>query len=1683
MPPNLDTARIRSSTPAQLRDYYKELLNVATVRETTQLLLGAVESGSIPPIKFVPWLGITKTAHGQVYESASAAVSYTGLEYYFETESAHVIAQALKQKISVQVRKYAIKQLRLALCSASWKQMWDGLGSAAALLEIFRDLSVNEVREACRALGQCGKGRDLEEKRKRITELFMGLNAEVFMDRTPKDRRLLGKYYRHLIPSCTEELVERILAGDLKGRWNLVRHEYLMRYHPMVMRRHQLRAIAGYPEHDADGTVLEDLTSYYPSTTGPDKGFSATTETALNVLRTLAKMQSPKLDEEAFVNEHARPLLSRVIKKNASWSRIQEIVDLIVQCLEKHFHAGADISTTEGDILHLVASCWSRKPEMFEKQLRFLCAQTKCGLAKNDSFLDWEDFLSGIQQSQRYELLWLCFQVSAGLDINVDTELEKVKGSLSDTLLGFLRTKEALDLFTRLRAVRGIEGLVKSTSRSILNLSATLGGDDGDPDLFHVYLLARSGNQKGAESLTFQVIDERKKKCSSASLPQQRTFYAKSVQYFAVASGSLGVFADALEWSKRFLRDPLVLRDLQVRYLPPEFAKLLSGIPEPLDSTSNASTIRQKVEHANAILTSMFDTARAALKEPSFSDSDWHGTFSLFCSVVQERIDATPKLKRFLDCTDDELYAVLWEHTIEMLLAVEEMANDGRYARLGANTVRGILGSMQQSSIALETIETSTYTFLDNYARVRDQLWRRLRQSTYSMVADLPAAFPRGLPVQYLILPWEVNLQNLSSRMPYIASRVDAALFPDASEALQLVPEGDDILKAIGTFVDSYEYALKLHIPDTCDKLERTNRVGKIWNYAIGPLSQGRMNSEEAVRFWRNKHPGDFKGWPPKSIANTTVDIWPVIPKVSDPIDSEDWDPFSSGRPDFSVRELGSPTYIDLTLAVLTKTPFNPTLRSTLYNMADAEVPAYGFDAATIWNPSRDMGEGGVVAAMLYLQSKFHATDRPLLQTPFPSQDDPRYPCLRLSNDFVQHEDLNVYSAIRNIRGHLDQVPPLLLQKFARYMTKQLGNVKKQDGDSGADILEPALLSIVRLGECDRPALAQELAIRTILDRPDASSWHRQLLKPSFFCRMPASDAQACFESLATAISDRLKAKEDRHDQGVEGGDDKPETTSKVPFVKVTTIKFLAQLLSDTDFIGDGMTYDILSKLIKLDVHIDVRVNVVKSLLGLLDRCAFRVADAENVMYSLDFCDHWISNINERSPLSEEDWLEAERTMILPELPIPSRDTSPMLLALMDHYCKGSIDVGQLQNFADRTLLPRLRELEEATGRWVTLFLRKYEANTADVRVPTVPRDPAYWIRLLTANEQSVSFLPRNILEDYIEYAVFSITPPPNILFLNERLRDDPVLRSRPEVQTWLRLYGKGMDIMKEHERFDMLSLLDKPTRLDEHEGISTYVVKQAYHHLFTAGLSADAPLYTSVSSQLLTNLLNGKYLIKTWWQVDGKAIVSDMIAHVDSIRTSEWQHDPKRAPVVLPDTFAWRLLLLDYPWPDKEGGGDEAAKKCKVFAEQIAATIEGMSGMFYHNHLAQLKHYLSLDPVSSPSEPWSSEKRIGKYTVLYQKRDRMHELLINNRASTALCLGDVSGVHKLAAHLLKIEVAAHLIELADLCNDEEGKESLDEKILERLKGMFRVWKENGNEEIRRLSWVVDGKVFKEETK
>lgn len=1654
MTADLDTRRIRSSTPAELRDYYTQILNDAPIQEITTQLLSAVERGSISPLTFAPWLGVA--------------------------QSPFAIREALIQDKSVLVRELGIKFLRKALRSSRWRETWDGIGGTAGLLDIFADLSVIEIKAACTAIGRSGRGADLDAKRELFTEFFKALHPDHFPD-TPhktKDQRALGRFYRLIIPACSKELVEEAIASGSKRTWKAARNKDLVKYYPECMQEEVLQAVSAEQLPSDNIAISTTLLHHHPPGKSTTKGFSKSMEFSLKLLEALSNSAYSVVEDETFIDQLVNPLMKRAIKNRANWDMIQRIVDLTMQYLESHPSTGCHITGIKGDFLQQVAYCWSQQPSLFEQQLRRLCSHPVFGTASKTNIEDWDNVLAEIPAKRSYPFLRLVYQESTLLDLDSDTDLKNTKGSIHHSFFANLSPADALILFTRLRNTRGDVDLIDCDQNgSIFSQTSTFGGQSGDPDVFHIWLLNLNNKEEDAKTLANGYIDVRKRKATTASQPEQRAFFAKSVLFATIASGSLDMMKGTLEWTKRFLRDPLVSREIYPKIYPEEAARLLSGIPESINGMPTLTELQKRVAMANTILQGMFDTACEALREPSFNVCDWGGIFELVHDVVKLRMDLTPTIKKQLNASDLGIHSCIWAVTIPMLIAVEEKAQKEEFARLEANHPRGVTAYHRSFTVELENSDISTYVFLDTLARARNELWCKLRPLNHPGTLTLPEPFPRGLPIQYLTAPWILNVKDLNgSHAPYIASRTQQAIFPDPKTALQPVSPDKDFQKAIGLFVDSHEYALQLYIPKACDKLGREARVKEVWQYAISSLGSSRMTEEEAMRFWSDKKPSDLDEWPPQGVMRSIERPWPVIPEDDGSGEPCEWNPFAS-RPDFAERELGAPTYVDFSVCISRLMASRSSVNFPVV-VSPVTVPAHEEDASLIWSSSRDMGEGGVLSALLYLDAKHVNSDR-LLATPFPSEKDTRFPSIYLDEEFLTSEEPNQFTASRDIRGRLDTIPPTLLAQLSRNLVKALDHADAvEETHSYTALHEVAMQLIARLGESDRPGLAMQSAVRTILDRPKSSSWHRVLLKPSFLRRLPASQARFCIESLSDEIISMVQTKNMNKESSADGDVARP---TGEPHVKVTTVKMLVQFFQDLDLNGTDYALSVLSTLSNMNTHVDVRLNIVKSLLVLFENGSRDQSRA--VLTLLESFIPIAGSLNERQPLDEAQWLQCEQELTLPEIQagisLEEGSESPVLVALIQYFCFKKNATVEFQQFVNQVLMPILQSLRDQTTRWAALFLRKYGLEDAllhDLRIPSIPRDPYVNRLLLNVDNEKPAHVPYAILEEYVEYMCFIIGPPAALRAINQRLAADPALASLPEVQTWIRLFGQDHSLRNGRVSTDFIELLEHAVDFSDDTVIPPKLVQEQCLNLFTTLVFNDEPTYTSLTKGFYNKLLSGKYIAESWWSQHGKPILKAMVSYVNNLRNRGWERDPARKPSVLPDTFPWRLLLLDYPWPSRDEGEETRKQKCTLFADQLEAIIDEMSCQpVYHQALRELNTYLATDIVSSKGSG-RAEKRFGTSLHIYDKHDLLHDALQNNRILTAIYVGDIRKTRLswlTAPDLLKVEVAATLVQLVG--NEvKEDRAIVNKETRHKLKLMVETWKTCQNEGVRRRGWEIE---------
>ena len=697
-----------------------------------------------------------------------------------------------------------------------------------------------------------------------------------------------------------------------------------------------------------------------------------------------------------------------------------------------------------------------------------------------------------------------------------------------------------------------------------------------------------------------------------------------------------------------------------------------------------------------------------------------------------------------------------------------------------------------------------------------------------------------------------------------------------------------------------------------------------------------------------------------------------------------------------------------------------------------------------------------MLSALLYLDAKYVKTNR-LLAEPFVSDLDARYPPMYLDGDFLTSELLYPLSAAEHIRGHLDTIPPALLEQLAHSLIKALDAVDSDRAMYNA-LHAVAINVVIRLAESDRPSLATRLAIRTVLDRPKSSSWHRQLLKKGFLLRLSASEARSCIDTFANEIMHMIESRERLAED--------PTSQRDKPHVKVTTIKLLIQLLQEPQYFGVEYALSILSALSATNCHIDVRLLIVKTLLSLpmLD-------SPEYWDQKLTLLEHVVplaGALDERAPMDESKWMQSEQNLSLPEPPKQFRgqfDTErPILATLVGHFLRERNKIGRVQLF-DRIMLPVFQSLKDQTARWTRLFLRKHrdtQGEQEEIIVPCVPIIKYSHLSLLLASGNRFCCIPCASLEEYVAYMHFNISPPKSVRELNERLRADKALSSQAEVRTWLRLYGRGINVVP----YDFISLLDYAEDSADDTAITPRLIQEEFLKLFTAVLWTDTPAYMRLTG-VASKILSPESITKSWWAASGKPVVEAMIAYVDSLRTREWERDPNRAPFILPDTFPWRLRTLDYPLPSQEDADIDGERKSKAFAKQLSVMVDEMSGLgVYHHHLDHLRTYLNLDFALSAH--FQATQNVAGPPL--NAHDMLRNALANNRILVAIYLGDLSNMRLswvTSPELLRCEVAAILVKKVGYDINAE-KKMVREDVRQRLVAMLAEWKGCENEELRR---------------
>ena len=409
--------------------------------------------------------------------------------------------------------------------------------------------------------------------------------------------------------------------------------------------------------------------------------------------------------------------------------------------------------------------------------------------------------------------------------------------------------------------------------------------------------------------------------------------------------------------------------------------------------------------------------------------------------------------------------------------------------------------------------------------------------------------------------------------------------------------------------------------------------------------------------------------------------------------------------------------------------------------------------------------------------------------------------------------------------------------------------------------------------------------------------------------------------------------------------------------IKITTIKSLAQFLDDADVLAPHASIPILKNLFEASTHIDVRDMVLKSLLAKLVASKDDRPTAEAIFMALELLIPVAGSLNERCPTTESDWAKVEGTGLLPEIHAEGGPSirAPPLLHLIQFYCndKCSLSLDDRRTLMKRVTLPITEQSIANNTRWIELLVAKYRPDSTTVEMPVLPLEPRSLGPLL---ESSSDMLSTALLDLYHRRRLTNMSPSAEVATLNAVIYRDPVLRESSEGEYWLSMYGKGADVYSSLP--NMLKRDWQPT--SEANAISVDQVQDlVFEQAMTLLITAQQPSlhFDSFMQRLApdtSHYLSHETRKSRFSHV--RPVLERLIQEIDTRRTPEWQRDPNRQPPILPETFKYRLWLLDYPILHPHSPQTETHKR---FATQLISKL----GEVFHLGIA---HHAKLTDIES---------------------------------------------------------------------------------------------------------------------
>nr|OQO24152.1 hypothetical protein B0A51_08995 [Rachicladosporium sp. CCFEE 5018] len=1535
----LNVRRMCNVEPAELASYLrKHMVEAPDTEIISSNLLQSVAIEAIPPRVYKVWLSVCPDASA--------------------------IAAGLRQMHSVFCRVGAIKEFRRRFRTGQVSEVWQTLGGATGIVEMMSKWSVNEVKAFCQAVHRSGTALVGRQERQLLVDELVGVllpDGDEPSEVKNPDQRPLEADYARMVSACTSAFIQR---WKDQGRQPAPQVKSLIQSQSMLCTQWCLDLVRdGNPDLEDYLPLLESAMPQ-PSQANPtitesmsfaievlelmlDNGRFPIKENVLctlveNTVKRLARRKPlDAADPQGLVNTASR----RHRASNAITARALQVMS---RALQQQAAKTAALTIRYSGYISNLAVLYTREGLDATSDLTTLLRVAK--LASHEGTQWLAESLRETTPDKRYDLLkWLLVNVpNYKLDLGQRKAAPSTVPEFHPMLFEVLPPTDAIDLLDTLLRL-GLDMRIPGPMRA---------SEDANAINANLLRLSIGVNASTDLNAALKHISRCREKAQTSRDAAVRAFWVEAAFRFAALSRSLDTLNDTLLWARRYNSDSLTIKTAYGSDVmaSKHMVEYLAGMQYRAEGIVVRTDLKQRLKQANRTLLFILETAVMCQKDPAFQAHAWQRSLrSMLCNVIESRIRKTNFLVRRSSWTNDDVFQCVWQDTLETLIKAEQICLAEENVVLSMRDLDGLTYPVRVEGIAAKA---ASLRFLDELAIRRDSLYRTHRIRLNASVIELRDPWPRGLPNQCL-QEFIYDGEILDHDTPYLSTRLHSVVFPDAKLAQEPLPQDEDTRFAIGHYVENYKHALYYYV-HRAPSLKDT-RISETWNHALSHLSD-RMTPLEARLYWRAVfHDSQIE------IHNDWVELpRPVLPRIPD-TDGEnvsEWDPLREPQqPELQQRMLPAINLDSMTGQFSSSASLHDSGKKVAFVVPEEKVPAY--QAGSFWDVYKDSHlprsaeEAFIATGLLYIDSRVKS-DTSLLSKPFPSGHTQRYPTVFLDESFLNQRALDTNSkgtwARVVLQRFLPDVPTTLLARITMILMRELQEKRGTLPLTAFDVLK-------MLAYSNKPELAFDHIVTVITDMPDKSSWHRQLLQAGIFKRLPADQARTLASTLTHKIMDKLD-EQSRIRAAWEADSAAAKDTASQPsasLVKITTVKMLAELLHNVAF-DESFSVYILRSILVRSTHLDIRAAVVSSLVQILSKTT-QERTRKAILATLEqYAVPVAASMNERKPMTEQGWLEAETALRLPEvsaerpLQVSMRTTARIL------------SPATLQAvFYLRIMVPLIEASTENNARWTRLFLKKYDVLHLLAYVTPVPTNVMLPVELLHQADPVTASITELVapqaFEQYSSYVMAVLKAPQSLLEFNKWLREIKLEDSAEARSHWLSQWGgASWSVIHTYE------VLDVPKLLRTADWSTTPGTLQLQHAHAHERKVIDIMLrqYDTGAGHWRTQLVRhelrpgeGSEAAKNW-ALHLKPMLEYMLRRVNETRTPEWQQDPQRVPSILPSTFHIRMRLLPHPGDGIEGSKAERTERAYEFADSVSELLEALAKeCTYHVDYNLLKEHL----------------------------------------------------------------------------------------------------------------------------